>query len=145
MHEIEVLAGDTLIHRARLNRPRPEIAAKFNLPAENALIGFSDQVDLSEIGDYAGVLRMTVRDPDGKRRTICESASGLLLGSIKLETQFVMHSFDEHPMEDAPSKGRKLVEEIRRRGESINVDLGCGFRKTGNLGIDVTADRTNAT
>jgi hypothetical protein len=41
--EIEVLAGDTLIHHARLNRPRPEIAAKLNLPEEKALIGFSDQ------------------------------------------------------------------------------------------------------
>ncbi len=167
VHEIEILAGDTLIHRARLNRPRPEIAAKLNLPEKHASIGFSDQVDLSEIGDYAGVLRMTVVDPNGERRTICESASGLLLGSIKLETQFVMHSFDERPTEDLPAvptparsathnvaggalqagavlKGRKLVEEIRRRGEPINVDLGCGFRKTGNLGIDVTPDRTNA-
>jgi hypothetical protein len=43
------------------------------------MIGFSDQVDLSGIGDCAGVLRMTVVDPDGERRTICESASGLLL------------------------------------------------------------------
>ena len=144
VHEIEVLAGDTLIHRVRLNRPRPEIAAKLNLPEENALIGFSDQVDLSGIGDCAGVLRMTIVDPNGERRTICESASGLLLGSIKLETQFVMHSFDERPTDDALLKGRKLVEEIRRRGEPINVDLGCGFRKTGNLGIDVRPDRTNA-
>jgi SAM-dependent methyltransferase len=143
VHEIEILAGDTLIHRARLNRPRPEIAAKLNLPDKNALIGFSDQVDLSETGDYAGVLRMTVVNPDGERRTICESASGVLFGSIKLETEFVMHSFDERAMDDALLKGRKLVEEIRHRGESINVDLGCGFRKTGNLGIDVTSDGTN--
>jgi SAM-dependent methyltransferase len=55
-----------------------------------------------------------------------------------------MHSFDERPVGDAVLKGRKLVEEIRRRGEPINVDLGCGFRKTGNLGIDVNPDRTNA-
>jgi hypothetical protein len=82
VHEIEVLAGDTLTHRARLNRPRPEIAARPNLPEKDAMIGFSDQLDLSGIGDYAGVLRMTVVDPDGERRTICESASGLLLGWI---------------------------------------------------------------
>ena len=144
VHEIELLAGDTLIHRARLNRPRPEIAAKLNLPDKDALIGFSDQADLSGIRDYAGVLRMTFVDPDGQQRTLCESASGLLLGSIKLETEFVMHSFDERPMDEAILKGRKLVEEIRRRGESINVDLGCGFRRTGNLGIDVTLDGTNA-
>ena len=82
---------------------------------ENALIGFSDQVDLSKLGDYTGVLRMTFVDADGRRRTVCESASGMLLGSIKLETEFAMHSFDERRMEKARLKGHKLVEEIRRR------------------------------
>jgi SAM-dependent methyltransferase len=143
IREIEVLGGDTLVHRARLNRPRPDIAARLSL-RENALIGFSDQVDLSKVGDYAGALRMTTVDADGERRTLCESASGLLLGSINLETEFVMHSFDQRHTEDVRLKGRKLVEEIRRRGEPVNVDLGCGFRKSGNLGIDVTPDGTNA-
>lgn len=87
---------------------------------------------------------MTVVGPDGERRTLCESASGLVLGSIKLETEFVMHSFDERRVKDPVLEGRKLVEEIRNRGESVKVDLGCGFRKTGNLGIDVTSDRTDA-
>ena len=87
---------------------------------------------------------MTVVGPAGERRTLCESASGLVLGSIKLETEFVMHSFDERRVKDALLEGRKLVEEIRNRGESVKVDLGCGFRKTGNLGIDVTSDRTDA-
>lgn len=104
VREIEVLAGDTPIHRARLNRPRPEIAAQLGLP-EHTLIGFSDQVDLSKIGDYAGVLRMTVAGPNDERRTLCESASGLLLGSMRLETKFVMHSFDQRPPEDALLKG----------------------------------------
>jgi methyltransferase family protein len=99
VREIEVLAGDSLVHHARLNRPRPEIAARLNLP-ENALIGFSEQVDLSKLGDYAGVLRMMSVDADGRRRTVCESASGMLLGSIKLETEFVMHSFDERRVEE---------------------------------------------
>ena len=143
VHEVEVLAGETLIHRARLNRRRPEIAARFNLP-EDAFIAFSDQVDLSKVCDYAGVLRMTAVGPDGNRRTLCESASGILLSSIKLETEFVMYSFDQRRIEGPLLKGRKLVEEIRSRGESINVDLGCGFRKTGNLGIDVTSTGTNA-
>jgi SAM-dependent methyltransferase len=69
---------------------------------------------------------------------------GLALGSVKLETEFVMHSFDEPPVEEARSAGRKLVEAIRQRGEAVNVDLGCGFRKNGNLGIDVTAEGTQA-
>ena len=56
VHEVEVLAGETLIHRARLNRRRPEIAARFNLP-EDAFVAFSDQVDLSDVCDYTGVFR----------------------------------------------------------------------------------------
>ena len=41
--------------------------------------------------------------------------SRMLVGSIKFETEFVMHSFDEWRVEDARLKGHKLVEEIRRR------------------------------
>jgi SAM-dependent methyltransferase len=144
VREVEILAGDTVVHRARLSRARPDIAARLKLPEKDTLIGFSDQVDLSGIGDYAGVLRMTVVDRDGKRRTICESAPGLALGSLRMETKFVVHSFDERPVEETRSTGRKLVEAIRQRGEPVSVDLGCGFRKNGNLGIDITAGGTEA-
>jgi SAM-dependent methyltransferase len=41
-------------------------------------------------------------------------------------------------------KGDRLVREIRARGEKVKVDLGCGFRKRGNLGIDVTRKGTAA-
>ncbi|MEP6685777.1 MAG: class I SAM-dependent methyltransferase [Verrucomicrobiota bacterium] len=142
--EVEVLAGDTIIHRARLNRPRPEIAARLKLPENNALIGFSDQLDLSHIGDVAGVLHMRAMNGDGQGRMICESAPGLLLGSIKLETEFVMHSFDERAVETMQAKGRQLIDAIRQRNETVDLDLGCGFRKKGNLGIDVTAEGTQA-
>jgi SAM-dependent methyltransferase len=144
VREIEILAGDTVVHRARLNRARPDIAARLKLPEKDTLIGFSDQVDLAGIGDYAGVLRMTVVDPNGERRTICESAPGLALGSLRMETKFVVHSFDERPDADVRAAGRELVAAIRARGEPVNVDLGCGFRKNGNLGIDVTAEGTKA-
>ena len=33
---------------------------------------------------------------------------------------------------------------IRPRSEPVNVDLGCGFRKNGNVGIDVTTHGTEA-
>ncbi len=46
--------------------------------------------------------------------------------------------------EQTAEQSRRLVEEIRRRGEALQVDLGCGFRKNGNLGIDVTAEGTQA-
>src|SRR5262249_12847920 len=46
--------------------------------------------------------------------------------------------------QDTAEHSRRLVEEIRRRGEALRIDLGCGFRKNGNLGIDVTAEGTQA-
>ena len=41
-------------------------------------------------------------------------------------------------------KADGLVQAIRARGEKVKVDLGCGFRKKGNIGIDVTAEGTEA-
>ena len=54
-----------------------------------------------------------------------------------------MHSFDEREPSDPLAAGRKLIEAIRVRGEPVQVDLGCGFRKKGNLGIDVTTEGTH--
>lgn len=41
-------------------------------------------------------------------------------------------------------RGRQLLASIRSRGESVRVDLGCGFRKEGNIGIDLTTQGTQA-
>jgi hypothetical protein len=59
------------------------------------LIGFRDQIDLSGVGDRSGILQLVVVDHQNRRRTVCSSAPGLLLGSMKLPTQFVVHSFDQ--------------------------------------------------
>jgi SAM-dependent methyltransferase len=37
-----------------------------------------------------------------------------------------------------------LVGQLRARGEAIVLDLGCGFRKAGSIGIDATAENTDA-
>jgi SAM-dependent methyltransferase len=87
---------------------------------------------------------MVLVDHQNQRRTVCSSAPGLLLGSVKLPTEFIMHSFDERIVDDQWQKARELVAQIRARGEPINVDLGCGFRKNGNLGIDLVAEGTQA-
>jgi SAM-dependent methyltransferase len=39
---------------------------------------------------------------------------------------------------------RRLVETIRVGGDQVVVDLGCGFRKRGNLGIDTQTEGTDA-
>jgi SAM-dependent methyltransferase len=104
VREIEIVAGEFIIHRTQLNRPQPDIAEQLGLPDCEALIGFRDQVELSGVGDRSGALQMVVVDHQNRRRTVCSSAPGLLLGSTKLPKQFVMHSFDERPVDDARTK-----------------------------------------
>ena len=41
-------------------------------------------------------------------------------------------------------RGRRLVAAIRRQGDPVRVDLGCGFRKQGNIGIDRIQKGTDA-
>lgn len=41
-------------------------------------------------------------------------------------------------------EGIKLVKALRERGEKVIVDLGCGFRKKGTVGIDITRNGTDA-
>ena len=45
---------------------------------------------------------------------------------------------------NARKEADRLIAAIRARGEKVRVDLGCGFRKDGNLGIDITKDGTDA-
>jgi SAM-dependent methyltransferase len=144
VHEIEIRAAGKVFHRAKLNRPRPEVATALKLPNTNAAIGFCDQVDLSAIGDYTGTLEMTTFGADKEPIVVCESAPGVALGSLSLEKEFLVHSVDERLIEESRSKARKLIDAIRQRGEPVNVDLGCGFRKNGNVGIDVTPRGTEA-
>jgi SAM-dependent methyltransferase len=48
------------------------------------------------------------------------------------------------PADERRAEGRRLVDEIRARGERVVADLGCGFRKEGNVGIDTRAEGTAA-
>ena len=135
-----------MIHRAHLNRARPDLAKRLKLSDPEAKIGFAEQIDLGNLGEHGtdGTLRMAIANSCGDRKILCESAPGLALGSVQQETGFVMHSFDEREPSDPLTTGRKLIEAIRARGEPVQVDLGCGFRKKGNLGIDLTAEGTQA-
>lgn len=39
---------------------------------------------------------------------------------------------------------QSLIDKIQSRDEEVIVDLGCGFRKKGNIGIDITKEETDA-
>ena len=78
------------VHRAKLNRPRPELATALRLPNTNTTI--CDQVDLSAIRDYTGTLEMTTPGIDDEPIVVCESAPGVALGSVNLEKEFVVQA-----------------------------------------------------
>ncbi len=121
---------------------------------------FRDQVDLRATGDVVGGLDLEVLDAAGAVVASCRSPSGILLGSVPLACGLVLHSLDldgdlrdpdgaarpgsaggEEPADlTGADRGRALVAAIRARGEEVVVDLGCGFRKEGNLGIDLAAE-----
>lgn len=137
--------------------PAP-VQAAFGLATEEGRRYFRRQVALEPGVDVQGGLDMVVFDGAGEEIAACRSSPGLLLGSIVVESGFVLHSHDfrgsvdgqegqdrgaEARVPEAPSeleKGRALVAELRSRGEQVVVDLGCGFRKEGNIGIDLSAE-----
>jgi hypothetical protein len=73
-----------------------------------------------------------------------ESGPGLLPGDVTPNSGLVLHSFDLGPVEPGRLLGRRLVEYIRGSGEPVIIELGCGSRRHGNLGIDSQVAGTEA-
>jgi SAM-dependent methyltransferase len=136
--EVEIRSGDRVVHTTTLGAPR------------DGGHGFEGQLVLEPGDDEITRLELVV--PGGQDGMVCRSATGVLLGRFRPDTGFTLHCLDVRDggaaREDAANgereRGRRLVAEIRARGERVRVDLGCGFRKEGNLGIDVTRDGTDA-
>ena len=142
--------------------PMPEaVQTAFGLPVDARRHYFRQQLPLEPGIDISGGLEMVVSDDAGHEIVSCRSAPGHLLGSIPVETGFVLHCHDFQNAADDPelvpvdgelAKGRALVAALRGGaeaageeagevvGEEIVVDLGCGFRKEGNIGIDLSAE-----
>ncbi len=146
---------------AELKAMPDSLAATFGLEPAADLRWFRYQVDLRATGDVTGGLDLEVLDAAGAVVAACRSAAGILLGSVPLDSGLVLHSLDldgvdlraqdtragqkpageKEPAElSGPDRGRTLVAAIRDRGEDVVVDLGCGFRKEGNLGIDLAVE-----
>ncbi|MBN2578643.1 MAG: class I SAM-dependent methyltransferase [Pirellulales bacterium] len=141
---IEVLVQGRVLQRTTLTRLRPELQERFALDLKDRPVGFQEQVDLSGTGDLVGALQLVAVTADGQRHLVCESAPGLLLGAFAPKTGFTLYGFDERPPDERRSAGRKLIEALRALGEPVVLDLGCGFRKQGNVGIDIQAEGTHA-
>lgn len=95
--------------------------------------------------DHVGAL-VIQRGTDGP--LLHTTPPGVVIGALHRHAAFRLHSLDERS--DAPTgddernRGALLVDRLRTAGEPVAVDLGCGFRKNGTVGIDVTRDGTDA-
>ena len=76
------------------------------------------------------------------------SAPGVVVGRLERHAGFRLHTLDERPVatagDDEHARGARLVADLQAAGDPVAVDLGCGFRKHGTVGIDVTRDGTDA-
>ncbi len=143
VRDAEIWAGDRRVHQTRLTLPRPDVAAQLGLDPELP-IGFRDLLRLDGLGDIIGPLRLVGVSGDGARRTAAVTPPGLLIGKLSPEAGFMLHSFDRRAEADPRAAARRLIEDLCTRGERVSVDLGCGFRKRGTIGIDAHRDGTSA-
>lgn len=142
----EIRCNDRTIHVALDDAAAPPLdpSTPAHRDGETGQRPFAVQVDLSEVGDLSGRLQLVVVDGEERREAVALSAPGLLVGTVKPPAGFALYARDDRPEGDKARAGHDLVATLRARGERIVVDLGCGFRKRGTIGIDVRLDGTDA-
>jgi cephalosporin hydroxylase/SAM-dependent methyltransferase len=92
--EVEIMADGMSLGRAKLDRPRPDMAKKHGFPPERA-VSFLQEARVPERRTWMGAVEMWAVDTSGKRTLARESAPGLVLGEIGLDPRLIMHSFDD--------------------------------------------------
>ena len=79
----------------------------------------------------------------GEDTLVARSAAGVLLPEVEQSSGFHLHSMDNKEIA-ARENAKRLVQNLRDRGEAVVLDLGCGFRKAGSIGVDARAENTTA-
>lgn len=102
-----------------------------------------------ETPDQVGQIEAYLVAPSGQRTLLARTAPGVILPQAELPHRLILHSVDENAaspvIEHAITlRARTLLRELQERGEKVVLDLGCGFRKAGNIGIDASATNTHA-
>lgn len=138
---VEIRAGDRVMHRLETGTAGSG-GSPLDGPGEPNRFAF--QIDLTGMGDSPGRLTMDIVEGDDRRAPVAASSPGLLVGSVPPPTGFALYARDERVATDGREVGRDLVASLRARGEAVVVDLGCGFRKRGTIGIDVKTEGTDA-
>jgi hypothetical protein len=85
----------------------------------------------------------------GSAVCVARSSRGLLFADIFNNPAFLSHQAPVDKTSVAGSQtedevGVELVDRLHKQGQKIVVDLGCGFRKKGSIGIDSKRDGTEA-
>ena len=76
---------------------------------------------------------------------LARSRPGVILPHAEMARGFTLHALDQRrPSIRQEERAMQLVQTLHSRGESVVLDLGCGFRKAGTIGIDATAENTDA-
>lgn len=115
------------------------------------------RVDPVQIDDARWTFRTQARVPDvdvvgpltvSTGRLVHTSPEGVVVGTLRRHRGFRLEALDSQPADGdsagEAARGAALVEQLRAAGKDVTVDLGCGFRKNGTVGIDITRTGTDA-
>jgi SAM-dependent methyltransferase len=91
--EVEIKAEGMVLGRAKVDRPRPDLAEKHGFAADRP-VAFHNQLRLPERRTWMGALEMWAIHTDGKRTLARVSAPGVLLGEMVIDPRLILHSFD---------------------------------------------------
>lgn len=85
----------------------------------------------------------------GEKTLLARSALGIILPLSDLPRGLSLHSVDNrcppfNVNQTTSEHAKILTRSLREHGEKIILDLGCGFRKAGNIGIDIQAKNNDA-
>jgi hypothetical protein len=89
----EITAGGMKIGSGVPTKFRPDMAEKHGFPADKP-VTFQYQAHIPERRNVTGPLQLWAIDRAGKRTLVRESAPGLVIGEIEIDSRFIRHSFD---------------------------------------------------
>ena len=141
---VEIRVEGVPVHRTKPEIARPDIDCSLGLAPDTAH-GFREQVQFMSDRELTGRAELWAINAGGDQAVVAVSAPGVVVPQPMIKSHFTLHSFDytQNPSQQR-GVGRSLVAAIQGRGERVRVDLGCGFRKQGNIGIDKTLEGTSA-
>lgn len=136
LSRVELWLDDHLLGRARMGRPRPDIAAARNEPTA-ALAGFTLRVDLGRIG------RPGAPVPPGRQATL--RARAVLLGGQSVDVAAVTIALPESDRSEPPGRPVRLLcfaQGLDRGGSQLRMrELVAHLARSGDFAITIVTPR----